>query len=177
MHTQFENYNRQTHHKQTHIYLFAWQGNEDDYLSQLVYRLKSDNSILALNHYSHILSEKIKLSINNNEYNAVVPIPSARAGSTHANHIANVVSKKLNLPVLDILVKYSGEKQQKHLTRSERINAHKFELVAVPSEEFTKYIFVDDILTTGESFKQCSELLSQSQNNVIATLFFRESLI
>ena len=88
------------------------------------------------------------------------------------------------LPVLDVIRKQPTEKAQKHMTAEERKQTNLFSLNDKIYVEFTKkslvntlkplrFLLVDDILTTGISFQHCSAVLSSSEQNMIATLFYR----
>lgn len=162
-----------------HQYLLEWKNGDSEYISQLVYRMKSDNSVLAWNHYADLLAARVHEAIDGRNFAAVVPIPSANTKSVHAKLLAENLAEKLQLPMLDILQKKGGT-DQKSLSAAERAKVQNIELKADAGEEFTdpasrhrKYIFVDDVLTTGESFKQAAAALSSARNNLIATLFYR----
>ena len=162
-----------------HLYLFEWSKGESDQLSQLVYRLKSNNSVQALQFYAVLLAEKIKKNTEFTTYKGLVPIPSANKKSVHAFILASELSRHLQLPLLDVLQK-DQTKDQKTKSLRERQEDSVIGLKFRFSEEFTvtvkpqqKYIFVDDVLTTGESFIQSSRVLGNHDRNVIVSLFYR----
>ena len=171
-----------------HVYLIDWQKNQSESLDQLVYRLKCDNSVLAIENYANLLGEKLNSVLDLKEYSALIPIPSANVKSVHAHLIAACLSVKVKLPVYDILTKAAASPSQKKLTAVERKTQNPFSLKLELAEDFTRFkevqktqalscIFVDDVMTTGQSFKRCSEALIGSKRNAIATLFYRPSLI
>lgn len=170
-----------------HIYLIDWLKNESESLDQLVYRLKSDNSEFAIRSYSTLLAEKLKSVLDLKSYVGLIPIPSANLRSVHAHLITQCLSKQTGLPICDILVKSTTATAQKKLNADERKKLNPFSIRTDLAEDFTRfaevqkthlpsYIFVDDVLTTGQSFKRCSEALNGSKRNAIATLFYRPSL-
>jgi predicted amidophosphoribosyltransferase len=170
-----------------HIYLIEWLKNESETLDQLVYRLKSNNSKLAIKIYSDLLAEKIKSNIDVKNYEALIPIPGSSETSIHSNLIAYHLSTQLGLKVLIALTKKSDSDTQKKLSAVERKRHNPFQLTHHSPEEFTmqepveivktkSYIFVDDVLTTGQSFKHGSDTIYWSKRNIIATLFYRTSL-
>lgn len=191
LHSETENYR--------HIYLFDWHRSESETLDQFVYRLKSNNSVQALKVYSQILAFKIKSQIDLNQVKAIIPIPSARISSVHASLLAQFLSRDFKLPIWPIFQKQAGPVQQKYLNAKKRKEQSLFTLDEHQYEEFTRqdpksavysksqdqtFLFVDDVLTTGQSFLQCAELLRRHNSvlgisikqNIIATLFYRPSL-
>jgi predicted amidophosphoribosyltransferase len=162
-----------------HFYLFEWNSFDSDEFSQLVYRLKSNNSEAAMRHYGELLLSKMRDLPGLAGFAGIVPVPSANAGSVHAHILAGILAKALQLPYLDLLVK-EGEADQKTLSASERSHPSNTCFRMRPDEVFTgetqalqKYILVDDVLTTGQSFKQASAALGGHASTVIATLFYR----
>ena len=165
-----------------HVYLFDWHQGESQVLNQLVYRLKSNNAEIALKLYTKFLADKIRTNLNLNDYSGVIPIPSANINSTHAHTIANELAARFGLNCYDILLKGKSSIAQKRLSAVQRKLQNPFRLAEGSHEDFTgsnpsekSYIFVDDVLTTGQSFKHCSNAVYWSKRNVIATLFYRPS--
>ena len=168
--------------KNQHIFLIPWRLNDYNSIDQLVYRLKNLQSELALQFYLEKLFVLLqKLGLQNSE-NILVPIPSSRSQFNHAHSMAKRLSQMGFGKYFDILSKQKGE-QQKHLSRSLRAKNEFF--VKPEYEDFTRkfrlennrahqVLFIDDILTTGESFKRCSELLDVSDKALCVTLFYRE---
>lgn len=155
-----------------HHYLVAWPRGESNLLSQMVYRLKDGRSAAALSFYVQMLYEKLKNEISWSQYRAIVPIAGSRATSIHARLLAEELSALCGLPVWDLLQKSSAFEQKK-LSLSERRQRMKVTVKAPLPEHFTKLIFVDDILTTGSSFKQSRIALNANEENLILTLFYR----
>lgn len=137
----------------------------------MVYRLKSDNSEAAWYFYANLLLENTNIKFQN--YKALIPIPSAKKNSVHANLFAKEISRITGLPVLDILSKKTGAIEQKRRSAFDRENEVTISLKTQQVELFTKYIFVDDILTTGQSFLQSNRVVNDSNQNIIITLFYR----
>jgi predicted amidophosphoribosyltransferase len=172
--------------RENHIFLFEWAGGEA--LDQLVYRLKADRALPALSFYSKILAYKISEEFSGSRFDAVVPIPSANPKSILAHKIGEILAASLKIPFVDLLVKNKSGAEQKSLKAVERARLNPFELRLEEgkNEDITefnphqaqppkRYLFVDDVLTTGNSFKHASEAVYWSKRNVIATLFYRPS--
>lgn len=157
-----------------HFYFLNWCKNESDALSQMVYRLKADNSKAAWAFYTQLFYRLLKLKIDFNSYDAIIPIPSSKKKSVHAKLFARELSVLCGLPVHDILIKKSEALAQKTLSAEQRKRAVCIErLEGILIENITKYIFVDDILTTGESFFQSNRALNDNSANIILSLFYR----
>ena len=173
----YENIESQLIFSRQQIFLINWLRGESENLNQLVYRLKGKNSTSAIEHYALLLAKKLQLQFKLSTEYAVVPIPSAQSASRHAHIIAGVVAEHLNLKICDVLqkqgVQQNVEIQQKHLGAEQRKSQSLFTLKPTCSVEFTKFIFIDDVVTTGQSFKHCSEALGNNKQNIIASLFYR----
>ena len=145
----------------------------------MVYRLKSNNSAQALKFYGKILAAALSHSTDTTEFAGVIPIPSSKKTSVHALILAEEIATATGLPLLNVLEKTEAP-EQKTLSKTERRAGTSIHLKPNLNEEFTsdhvhplKYVFVDDILTTGESFKQSCHILAGHQDNLAVTLFFR----
>lgn len=164
-----------------HIFLIPWCLNDLECVNQLVYRLKNLQSEAALKFYS----EKIMLLLQSlnlkHEQNVLIPIPSSRKIFNHAHSLAKLLSTAGYGKYYDVLAK-SGQ-QQKHLSRS--LRGQKGFSIKPEYEDFThklrgvadkpqQVLFIDDVLTTGESFKRCSTLLGVAEKALCVTLFYRE---
>ncbi len=168
-----------------HYYLLEWNKGESAELSQMVYRLKSDNSRQAWAFYAGLFYKMLKNNVDFKNYQALIPIPSAKQSSTHAKIFAQELSALSNLPVLDVLSKNtpSAEQtseqpaEQKALSAKQRKEKVYIELKGSLSEDITKFIFVDDILTTGESFLQSNRAVNRGSENLILSLFYRPKFL
>lgn len=137
----------------------------------MVYRMKSDNSSLAWAFYAKLLFQIGDIDFP--KFEMLVPIPGSGPDSVHSFLFARELGILSGLPVRDILVKSGGQTEQKRSTLGERKNA-KFALAdKCQSEVFTKCIFVDDVLTTGQSFFQSNKAVNGRDENIIITLFYR----
>lgn len=154
-----------------HFYLLDWHKTESFFLDQMVYRLKSDNSPAAWSIYSALLLQKIDINFQN--FKGLIPIPGSKPGSVHSLLFARELSALTGLPVLNMLIKKSEASEQKKGTFFERKNQNIIKLDTHQVEHFTKYIFVDDVLTTGQSFLQSNRAINAKRENIILTLFYR----
>lgn len=159
-------------HISSHLYLLSWEAGKSDVLSRMVYRMKSDRSVPAWRFYAEKIYVAVKDKIDFSEYVGLVPIPGSKQNSVHAWLLARELSRQTGLEVLDLLCKpHAGE--QKKRTAEERKSGVGIHRKRYLPEHFTRLIFVDDILTTGESFRQSCRALNCSEDSPVITLFYR----
>ena len=154
-----------------HFYLLDWNKDESVIMDQMVYRMKSDNSVPAWRHYARLLLQLSEINLQN--YDGFVPIPGSSIASLHSTIFADSLSVISGLPVLDLVAKKADAKAQKQGSIQDR-KTQNFEVrKGAKTELFTKLIFVDDVLTTGESFLQSNRAVNGHNENIILTLFYR----
>lgn len=164
-----------------HLFLIPWALNDLECIDQLVYRLKNLQSQEALEFYAEKIMEVLKKLNLQHTQNILIPIPSSRMKFNHAHALAKNLSSEGFGIYRDVLTK-SGD-EQKRLSRSLR-GGRGFS-VKPECEYFTRnlkeslrssqqVLFIDDVLTTGESFKRCSEVLGLTEKALCVTLFYRE---
>lgn len=154
-----------------HFYLLKWNKEESRAIDQMVYRMKSDNSCAAWRFYSRILLATSTINLQN--FVGFVPIPGSTAASVHSKIFAEALSSVSGLPIYDLVAKKANVKAQKQGGIQDRKAPNFVPLPHRQSELFTKLIFVDDVLTTGESFLQSNRAVNGHNENVILTLFYR----
>lgn len=164
---------KESHLGLRHNYLLEWNKGESDVLSQMVYRLKSDNALPAWQFYAKFFYKKIKKKINFKQFHALIPVPSINPRSVHAMFFAQQLSLLTGLPVKDVLIKKSDYTEQKALSAHQRKTISTIEVKEELNEHFTKCIFIDDIVTTGESFLQSNKALNGGSDSLILSLFYR----
>lgn len=167
---------RPSHLGEQHIFMLSWNKGESDVLSQMVYRLKSDTSVNAWRIYAKIFYKKFLKKTNLESFQALIPVPGSGKSSVHAHVFANELSKLSGIPAVDALVKKAVFSEQKNLSARERKQNTCITLRAPLNEHFTRCIFVDDIVTTGESFLQSNKALNGGADNLILSLFYRPRL-
>lgn len=93
------------------------------------------------------------------------PIPQTRIklrkrGYNHSEVIANIWSRELCLPVDKILIKLHKTKEQKQLNKQQRQQNLKDSFTVNQAEHIPEYILlIDDITTTGATFKETAKVL------------------
>ncbi len=166
-----------------HFYLLEWKKNESDIISKMVYALKSDYGKLAIQFYANFFCEKLQQQINLDMYDAVVPLPGSKATSIHSNIFAECLAQKIKKPTIDILIKKSKQTESKLLNRKQRFSSSQNRIRLKPLEHFTQsslaqksLIYVDDILTTGNTFNASRQAIGNSKDCLLLTLFFRSKV-
>ena len=159
-------------HISSHIYLLDWRPGESAALSRMVYRMKSDFSVPAWKVYAAEIFNKAEGRICFSDYQGFVPIPGSKPSSVHSLLLARYLAEWSRRPLLDLLYKEHALEQKKRKARDRQTGSG---ITRKPktSEHFTRLIFVDDVLTTGESFRQSCKALNCNEDSPVLTLFYR----
>lgn len=161
----------QSHLNEQHIYLLKWNKNESDGLSQIVYRLKSDQATSAWRYYAELICKKRKIDFK--KYDALIPIPGSKSTSVHALIFAQEISKICGLPIWNSLSKKPQNGAQKKLNARERAQSLGIVSKLESHEQFTKCLFIDDIVTTGQTYLQSRNALKLTESSPILSLLYR----
>lgn len=164
--------------------LFEWNPGESDLLSEFVYRMKSNRCVLAWNFYGNLALKALDYHVDLSQIKYIIPVPGSKPTSTHAVILAQIASEFLKKPVLNILEKVDvadGDLQQKAKGREQR-SAQKFRIREQFTENFeflnlrqASVLVVDDIATTGSSFRQSVLALSKPASVNLLSLFYRST--
>ncbi len=111
--------------------------------------------------------------VNLLSFSGFVPIPGSTPASVHSTIFAEALSAISGLPVFDLLARKTDSKAQKQGSVTDRRKQNFVQRQRIQTELFTKLIFVDDVLTTGESFLQSNKAVNGQNENIILTLFYR----
>lgn len=173
---------RITENNNKHIYLIDWIPNESDVISQMAYKLKKNQSSYAWRFFANELARQMIEKKEFDNYLAIVPLPGSAKSSTHSKIFAESLSQLTHIPVWDCL-KYelSGE-QQKAKTKKQRLEDKRTPILRSEFVQFTdqesrlgSILFVDDILTTGQTFKSSLQTFNLTESATILTLFYRQN--
>ncbi len=165
--------------------IFEWIPNESDLLSEMVYRLKGNRCVHAWEFYVNLCLQALKSELDINKIDYIVPVPSAKKTSVHAAIFAKLAAEQLRKPVLPILINGScdTEPAQKAKSKHERselqISVHeqftqKFDLLDLKTKNI---LVVDDITTTGNSFKHVVRALGTPKSSFLLTVFYRAAAL
>jgi len=167
-----------------HFYLFEWVPGESDLLSLMIYQLKSDRCVKALEFYSEKIFELLKENIEETHmFNCVLPLPGSKKSSSHSNLLAQALSRNLGLYCGSIFIKENIQLQQKKLTWALRKNISVKIDTEKTRELFTtlgiskpRPIYVDDVLTTGHTLKASIKAFGPYDGGCVLTLFYRPTI-
>ena len=166
------------------FHLIDWIPEESDLVSEMVYRFKSNKSVNAWQHYAKILLSELGREIDVHEIDCIVPIPGSTAQSVHSQIFAAVAAEILQKPILNILQKSAScgaLTEQKKRSKAERLkNSIKVcELITQDLNALglqSKHVLVvDDILTSGSSFRQSIVAMGPVKKATLVTLFHRHA--
>lgn len=138
---------------------------EDSPTKSLVFSLKHENISRVISFMANELASRIRDYYQENASELViVPIPRRKKsivkyGYDHALVLSRRIAKILGCQVLPLLKSLSG-REQKGLTREERVKNIKFKFVKTPLLKEKTVLIVDDIVTTGSSMIQAAKMIS-----------------
>ena len=166
------------------FHLIDWIPDESDLLSEMVYRFKSDKCYFAWSFYAQLATSVLKNNIRINDIDYIITVPGSKKKSIHSQVFAHFVHQEINKPVLNLLkkIKIAAEHtEQKSLNRRDRQNTQfqiseqiTYNLTDLNLE--TKHVLVvDDIRTTGSSFRQVVDALGPVKKATLLTLFHRKT--
>lgn len=166
--------------KLRHYFLIKWVPWQSDLLSKLIYQLKNNKSPVAWQYYAQQFVLALSDDLPADCFDAIVPLPGSTQSSSHSILFANAIAAVLGCPVLNCLVKSSGQLAQKNQTAKQRRELTNTIFLREKDEFFTQEMFknmrvlyVDDILTTGSTFIQSHQALQSRSDSCIFTLFHR----
>lgn len=146
----------------------------DELISDLIHRFKFKNHPAIGKGLGKIMADRINFDLPEKmDYIIPVPIHKIRRrarGFNQAEILAREISKKLNLPVRNnILKRVKNTKPQWHLNSHERENNL---LGAFISKDVSgkNIILIDDIFTTGSTINKCAEVLMNAGAKCIVSL-------
>jgi predicted amidophosphoribosyltransferase len=164
-------------HISQHFYLIQWKKDEKKFIDNLSYRLKAGQSVLAWKLYSEILTKHLRAYIQVNSFAGIIPLPPSHPKRKHTQIFATFMSEFLNIPVCDILQRDPSTHKQNLKSKVQRGQSLNISLKATTNEDFTNlvgpFIYLDDVLTTGQTYFQSKAVVTPSASDMIITLFYR----
>lgn len=154
-----------------HYYLLEWNKNSDLACRSLIYFLKNKPPVFFTDLGKHFKHDFAKLR----QGAAVIPSCSDQSKVNHADSLAQALMK-LNLVsgVLKVgMIKESSIDQQKRKTKLERLKSNKVDLKGFGYAK--DWIFVDDVLVSGGTFKSIFESMF-TKPQAIFTLLYKPRL-
>lgn len=164
--------------------------NQDDILSYgyyggvlkaLILAFKYDKNFTAGN----VISELLLNLINENsvEFDAIYYVPMSKSsikkrGFNQCEIIAKKLSKSLNIPVSNSLIKIKNTKEQKSLSKEERYKNIKGAFkIRENNIKNKRILLIDDVVTTGATLLECKKILENFDVEEITVLTIAKSHI
>lgn len=149
------------------VKLFRYSKTEESLPSNyLIYSLKQDNRYDVLSFLADELCDAIchSIDISNGEY-VITNVPRRKKaivsfGYDHSMELAKAVSKRLDIPYIEVL-RSKSKKAQKTVFGNDRMKNAKFDYKCDDSFSLKgkSVILIDDIITTGSSMSNCATLI------------------
>ena len=142
-------------------------GFEDPCVSSLIYKLKSKGTKINSDFLSKSLAEKVQKEYGDIKFDYVTYVPVTRRqhsknGFDHAEILAKTISKELSVPFLKSPILKKNRVKQKYLDiENRRKNAPKMFKLRLNSKASGNILLIDDVMTTGNTFSVCAELLKR----------------
>ncbi|GAA0084192.1 ComF family protein [Clostridium sp. CTA-7] len=151
-------------------------------MKNLVLEFKYRKNFLAGNILANYLYELIKE--NNIKADGIFFIPSSKKslkerGFNQCEFIAKIVGDRLGVPVYKDIIKIKNIKEQKTLSKEERLKniSGAFEAVSNINIKNKKVILIDDVVTTGATLLECEKLFIKNGACSIKMLTVAKSYI
>ena len=123
-------------------------------IDRLIQKYKYEQQL----HFQTLLTHSL-IQLRLPKVHAIVPMPIsterlAERGYNQMLIIANLLSKKLNIPVWQPVIRLA-QHSQKGLSRVERMEniVDQFEIIKTERRKYRKVLIIDDVVTTGSSLR------------------------
>lgn len=144
--------------------------------------LKYKNNFLAAKILGEFISALIKE--NNIEADVILYVPLSKRsykkrGYNQSKLIANIVSEKCNIEISNSLIKVKNTKEQKTLSKDERMSnlIDAFYIKDYNEVKNKRVILIDDVVTTGATLLECEKILKKFNASTINILTVAKSNI
>ena len=131
-------------------------------IDRLIQKYKYEQQL----HFQTLLTHSL-IQLRLPKVHAIVPMPIsterlAERGYNQMLIIANLLSKKLNIPVWQPVIRLA-QHSQKGLSRVERMEniTEQFQVIKAERRKYRKVLIIDDVVTTGSSIRALSNALEK----------------
>jgi len=148
---------------------------KDKELQHAIHSLKYQNKFRVGIFLGKLLGEKIRQNKNDWEIDLIIPIPlhqlkKAERGYNQSYYIAKGLSKMLNIPASDQVVKrnkYNKSQTTKILVERKENISNAFKLRNKIKVNEKAILIIDDVITTGATISECGKILLEAGANKI----------
>lgn len=159
---------------QKHIYIFSYQNQIRNLL--LSYKFKQQSYLFLT--FSEILIKNEKIYRNLKIYDIILAVPISKQrkkerGYNQSALLARQIAKKMHIPYTDkVLTKIKHTMPQSALGKEERAKNVKnaYKIANAETLYNKKVLLIDDIYTTGNTVKECSNMLKQAGAKIVGVL-------
>lgn len=142
----------------------------------LIYSLKEDADKRTVRFIAELM---VRVSgIKPESFGGVTYVPRLkrkvrRAGYDQARILAEAISDIYGIPLITALERIPGTKDQKLLSKSDRIKQAQFNFrpaEPIPDEKYKRLLLIDDVSTTGATIHACEKLLRNNFAESVVSL-------
>lgn len=153
----------------------------NDISANIIKQFKYANKKYYAKYISKLLFNNIKLQ---NEINYITFVPATdknyrERGYNQSEELAKEFSKLTDIPVLKLLGKNEGYKNQASLNQRDRVENLKNAFFVVEGNKNLikgkNILIIDDVFTTGTTLSRCAEILKKYKPNLVITLTFAKT--
>lgn len=145
------------------VYIFE----KDTEIQNVIHALKYENRFKIGLFLGDILGKRIKEEMANWQINAIIPVPlhklkRAERGYNQSLYIAEGLSKRTNIPVLNDAVKrkrFTQSQTKLNLSEREKNVKDAFSIRRPDKIQSKNILLIDDVITTGATINECGSVL------------------
>jgi ComF family protein len=145
-----------------------------DIARKMIINFKDNNATEKLEFFTNLMVGKLSTTINFTKDNLIIPIPvhklkRLRRGYNQSELLANKISNKLGVPYChNVLISQHNKTTQKHLSKKQRQQNLQTAFTIKNKQRIIgkDIILLDDVWTTGSTFKAAINLLAAHANSI-----------
>lgn len=152
--------------------LFLWAPDQNTALSHVLENLKGNHLLDAQKFYALKMLKKFISQSEGQQTPVLIPAPaSSRGQPDHALNLANYISIHTGWPCLNILARsVAGPQKDKNKRQRAQIQMYVHESFSLSKHKNHRFVFVDDIVTTGSTIQAAHRALGRPRDFVALTI-------
>ena len=133
-------------------------------LGELLFQFKYRNKYECINSIIELIKPFLNAWEALKDVNIVLPVPPSKQRVYQPSvEIARAISEYLNLSFTDKVLEKTSTEQSKNMNRADKNLKNSF-VAKVKAKRPHNILLVDDLFSTGESFRECVSTLKQDPN-------------
>ena len=144
------------------------------FIRRMILRIKYHDRIQSIPQCAVIMERDIRRLYNGYRFDVITSVPMhkkdlKKRGYNQSELLAKELSKRLDIPYADLLVKVKRTKKQQSCSYKERKTNVRgaFQVIDKTLIEGKNILIIDDIITSGETLGNCCKTLNRSKPGVI----------